>query len=68
MKINGEILEVKTTGDQLLIRLQGTTVNAPEWAGWAQQSITVPDNARTRKAFHIGRLVEITIKPKADRL
>jgi hypothetical protein len=64
MKLNCEVLGAATTGDGLVLTLQGQTVGAAEWRRWNKIYIEVPDTKVARKAFQIGRRVIVTVDPQ----
>lgn len=64
MKIDCHVLEVSTTGDGLRVTLQGKPPNAADWRALERQVIVLPDSETTRRAFFVGRKVEITVRAK----
>lgn len=64
MKINAEVLAVSTNGDNLSIRAQGQVPHAADWRPMVTATIELPDNATTRKAFHVGRKIAMQIKTR----
>lgn len=61
MRMRGEVLEVKTLGDQLEVRLQ--TIGAAD-AGWRRMNVVMfqcADLPVYRKALHVGRSVRVDI-------
>ncbi|MCA1379356.1 hypothetical protein I6F34_00780 [Bradyrhizobium sp. BRP05] len=63
MKIEGHVLEVMDMGDKLHVKGQGRAVSAAEWQPWMPIAISVPMTDRNRKAFYVGRDIEITVRP-----
>lgn len=63
MKIKAEVLSVRTTGDELVIRAQGSEVAAADWRPMIPMEFKLADTPRTRKAIHVGRHLEIDIRP-----
>jgi hypothetical protein len=61
MKIHAEVLAAETIGDGLRLKLQGNADVDAEWRPMLALSIEVPDHARNRRAYYIGRKVAITI-------
>jgi hypothetical protein len=64
MKIRCEVTAVETNGDRLNIRMQGQTLNAANWRGWERQEISIPVSKTSQRTFYVGRIVEITVKPR----
>lgn len=67
MKLKCEVLEVSNDGDALCVTLQGSSKSDPDWYGWKNQTIRLRSTERTRRAFYIGRIVEIEVTPVRDR-
>ena len=68
MKIDGNIISVKTTGDQLEVELQGTERGADAcWRPMAVVTVRFADTEASRRAFYVGRGVTIDITPKKAR-
>lgn len=63
MKLEVEILAVETNGDKLTIRTQGHTAKDAVWRPMVTPTLSVPDTASSRKAFYVGRKVQVRIKP-----
>ena len=63
MKIQVEILAVETNGDTLSIRTQGRAKKDARWRPMVRPVLSVPDTTSSRKAFYVGRKVEVRIKP-----
>lgn len=62
MKLECEVLAVETTGDQLIVRLQGARKKGATWRRKGVHSVAIDDSPRSQKAFHVGRKVSIVIK------
>jgi hypothetical protein len=63
MKIFGAVTEVSDAGDTLVIKIQGTTVNSPDWVGQHTQILVVPRSPHYDGSYYVGRKVEMTITP-----
>lgn len=64
MKMKCHVLEATDAGDKLRLKLQGYGVSECDNARWAPQLLEVPNNARIRRTFYVGRHVTIEIKPE----
>lgn len=64
MRIRHNILSVETTGDRLRIKAQGRHERASNWRPWETIEFTIPDIGANRRAFRVGRDIEVTIEPK----
>ena len=65
MKIEATVTEASDAGDTLRVVLQGQPIAAAEWQQYGfHYRFDVPCNTKTKRAFHVGRKVKITIKPK----
>lgn len=63
MKLRCEILAVRTTGNSLAIKVQGQQPSGAEWRDMNAFEIEIPAHDRTAKAFYVGRVITIEIKP-----
>ena len=61
MKLGCEVLAVEGTGNTMKLRLQGKKVDAADWHDWCVMTIEIPATAKAKRAFHVGRVVSITI-------
>lgn len=64
MKLNCVVTSVSSNGETMSVRVEG---NAPSDAAWRPrftQDLTFSESAPTRRAFHIGRKVEIIVRPR----
>lgn len=64
MKIVGTVRSVSSSGDYLNVIVAGKEPNAADWRLDGESSFQVVKTARNAAAFHVGRKVELTIKPK----
>jgi hypothetical protein len=65
MKIKGHIYRVEDNGDSLVVTAQGTAAKAPEWMeSMSSIEIKMPNTKTNVKSFHIGRKIEIEVRPK----
>lgn len=64
MKIIGHIIEVSDDGDTITAKMQGQAVRWAEWRDWLTVSFKMPTSATNQKTYHLGRHVEITVKPR----
>lgn len=64
MKIEAEVLGVKTDGISLSLSLSGWPVTAPEGEMATSYTIDVPATTKAKRAFYIGRKVSISIDPQ----
>ena len=62
MKIKATVIETADRGDYLAVVLQGENVGTPEHLGNWRQELRVNITTRSRRAFFIGREVEITVR------
>lgn len=63
MKIEARVKGVHQEGDELMLVLDGWPVTAPEGTLRRTYCIEVPANAKAKRAFYIGRKVNITVDP-----
>jgi hypothetical protein len=63
MKMRCEILAVRSGANDLRIEVQGRQVNATQWSHWHSFTVIIPDSAKSRAAFHVGRLIFVTVEP-----
>lgn len=64
MKIEGHVLEARDMGDKLHVQAQGRAVGAAEWQPWMQIAVNVPMTDRNKRAFCVGREIELTLRPR----
>lgn len=65
MKITGHIYKVEDNGESIKITVQGTAAKAPDWMqNMSAIEISVPNTKTNIKSFHLGRQIEITVRPK----
>lgn len=65
MKIKANIYAVESNGESMKISAQGEAQKAPKWMeGMSTITATFPATKTNQKAFHLGRVVEFTIKAK----
>ena len=64
MKIDCEVVGVKTDGDELEISAQGTVRNAADWRPCGYIRIDVPDVPTHQKAFYVGRKFSLIVSLK----
>lgn len=65
MKIKGHIYRVEDRGDSINVVAQGTAEKSPDWMqNMSSIEISMPNNKTNVKAFHLGRKIEITVRPK----
>ena len=62
MKLKCEILEVANNGDGLTIGLQAK-IGRAEWKSIERQTIRIDNTAQNRRAFYVGRVVTLELKP-----
>lgn len=62
MKIRGHILEVKTIGDKLEVKLQGAGEADAGWRGLNVVTFQCADVPSAQRAFYVGRTVTVEIK------
>jgi hypothetical protein len=62
MKIRGHILEVKTTGDKLEVRMQGVGEADADWRPLNVVTFQCADLPSAQRAFYVGRNVTVEIK------
>lgn len=67
MKIVGEVVACETDGALvgaiLTLRIAARESGAGEWYHAEPQTLRVRDTVKNRRAFHVGRRVEITVRP-----
>jgi hypothetical protein len=61
MRMRGEVLEVKTKGDKLEVKVQASGDADAFWRDKNVITFECPDLPAQRKALHIGRKVRIDI-------
>lgn len=64
MKIEAHVKGVTQEGDELVLVMDGWPVTAPDGTLARTYAIEVPANAKAKRAFYIGRKVNITIDPQ----
>lgn len=64
MKIEGHVLEARDMGDKLHVQAQGRAVGSAEWQPWMQIAVNVPMTDRNKRAFYVGREIELTLTPR----
>lgn len=62
MKIIGRVIEVASNGDGLTVAIQAKTGRA-DWKPIERQTLRIDDTTQNRKAFHVGREVDVILKP-----
>lgn len=62
MKITSHILSVTTNGESLAVTAQGFHGLAANWRPWTPITFLVPDTARNRRSYRIGRHFTLKIK------
>lgn len=63
MKIEGHVTEVSDRGDKLRIVGQGRALMDAEWRPFLSILIDVPITDRNRKAFYVGRQLDLEVTP-----
>jgi hypothetical protein len=63
MRIYGEVLEVKSAGNTLLVELQGKQLRAAEYQPYLAWRIEVPNTSVTCRTYTIGRVITFEVKP-----
>lgn len=61
MRIDAEIIAVRTTGEKLIVTMQGKSPSDGEWLAMTEQTVSIRADARTQKTFYVGRLVRIEV-------
>lgn len=64
MKLGCEILAAESCGNTMKIKLQGKKVDAAAWHDWCVMTIEIPATAKAKRAFHVGRVVTLTVSPE----
>lgn len=64
MKLQAEILGVKTDGLNLIVEAQVSEVAAARWRDMQKLDFRVSDIGRNRNTFRVGRALTITIEAK----
>lgn len=62
MKLIGEVIKAVASCDVLTVEVRAKRQGSAYWRPGIVSSIDVPDNPHSRRAFHIGRKVHISIK------
>ncbi len=62
MKIRGHVLEVKTLGDKLEVKMQGIGDTDAEWRSMNVITFQCADLPLASRAFYVGRNVTVEIK------
>ncbi len=65
MKIKGHVLEVKTVGDKLEVKMQGAGVGEADWRPMNVVTFQCADLPSHQRAFFVGR--NLTVEIKAGR-
>lgn len=63
MKIEATVKGVTREGDDLVLLLDGWPVTAPDGTIARTYAIEVPATAKAKRAFYIGRKVNVSIDP-----
>lgn len=66
MRFRVEILAVETTGDTLKITGQADELAASADLPWKHFVFEVSDTPPHRRAYHVGRSLNVSIKPERD--
>jgi hypothetical protein len=64
MKIKMHVTSVSTTGDQLEVCAQGSAIGEAAWRSMDTFTAKIADTEPNRRAFRVGRQIDVTIKPK----
>ncbi|WFU52350.1 hypothetical protein QA639_21830 [Bradyrhizobium pachyrhizi] len=64
MKIEAHVLEARDRGDKLQVQAQGRAVGAADWQPWMEILVNVPMTGRNKRAFYVGRDIEIIVTPR----
>ena len=62
MKIRGHVLEVRTLGDRLEVKMQGSGETDALWRPMNVITFQCADIASHRRAFYVGRSVRVEIE------
>ena len=62
MKIRGHVLEVKTLGDKLEVKMQGAGDADADWRSLNVITFQCADLPSSQRAFYVGRDVTVVIK------
>ena len=63
MKLRGHVLEAKTTGDKLEVKMQAVGEADASWRGMNVITFQCADLSAACRAFYVGRDVSVEIKP-----
>lgn len=63
MKIEATVKGVTREGEELVLVLDGWPATAPDGTMARTYVIEVPANAKAKRAFYIGRKVNVTVEP-----
>ena len=64
MKLRCEVLSVDSKFPDLTLRVQGKQRNGAEWRPMSAFTISIPAHDKTAKAFYVGRIITIEVKPQ----
>lgn len=62
MKMICEILSADGCGMNLRLKVQARQIGAADWRDFNAFEIEIPAHERTKKAFHVGRMITIEVK------
>lgn len=63
MKLRCEILSVESVFPDLRIKVQGKQPGGADWRSMNAFTIELPSHPATAKAFYVGRIITIEVKP-----
>jgi hypothetical protein len=63
MKIETTVKGVEMIGDEMHLKLQGWPTTAPDGTMAQDYSLPIPASAKAKRAFYIGRKVNVTVEP-----
>lgn len=66
MKLVGNVISAEDHGDTLAVAIQGKEKSGPDWRPMVASIFKIANTKTNRKAFYVGRKVEVTISPIAD--
>ena len=64
MRIKANVIAVENNGGLIAVRAQGSELRGARWRNMGVFSLQIADTPRNQKTFHLGRDIELTVKPK----
>lgn len=64
MNLRGEVIQVETHGDTLLVTMQTEADRQASWMPAGRSTVAMPASAKNGRTYYVGRVVDLTTEPR----